>query len=109
MSAPPPPDAPHPAEAERPSDTLARLRPAWQAELQQHGATGLRAFGALARGEDAPGSEIDLLVDHPDIGFDPTPLRAALERLIGVRVDLVALPQVAGAVREQLLGRSRPL
>ena len=38
-----------------------------------------------------------------------TPLREALEGLIGVRVDLVALPPVAGPVREQLLARSMPL
>ena len=80
-----------------------------QAVVQQHGATALRAFGAVARGEDAPGTEIDLLVDHPDGAFDPTPLREALEGLIGVRVDLVALPPVAGPVREQLLARSMPL
>lgn len=109
MSAPHPPAPPEPAAPERPSATLVRLRPALQAVVQQHGATGLRAFGAVARGEDAPGTEIDLLVDHPDGAFDPTPLREALEGLIGVRVDLVALPPVAGPVREQLLARSMPL
>ncbi len=100
---------PEPAEPERPSATLARLRPALEAVLAQHGASALRAFGAVARGEDAPGTDIDLLVDHPDAAFDPTPLREALEALVGVRVDLVALPQVPGPVREQLLARSMPL
>ena len=98
-----------PPEPERPSATLARLQQDVRAVAQQHGVSGLRVFGAVVRGEDSPGTEVDLLVEHADGPFDPTPLREALEALLGVRVDLVSLQAVPWSVRERLLAQSTPI
>lgn len=106
---PPLPESSATAEPERPSATLLRLRSQVHALARQHGAERLWVFGSVVRGEDGPGTDIDLLVDHPDGGFDPSPLRAALEGLLGVRVDLVSLQAVPTTVRERLLAQSTPV
>ncbi|GMA18262.1 XRE family transcriptional regulator [Arsenicicoccus piscis] len=42
---------------------LRRRRAALMAAAQRRGATNLRVFGSVARGEDGPDSDVDLLVD----------------------------------------------
>jgi predicted nucleotidyltransferase len=83
-----------------------RLRAAKQELLKcaaEHGARNLRVFGSVARGDDRPDSDIDLLVDL-DSGrglLDLADLREALSDLLGERVDVATLdllrPEVAGA------------
>lgn len=54
-------------------------------------------FGSTARGDDGPGSDIDLLVEMRDPSFDRmVELGAKLEALLGRRVDLVGIDQAAG-------------
>ncbi len=56
-----------------------------------NGATNVRVFGSLARGEEQEGSDVDLLVDM-DPGsslLDQVRLRRALNELLGVEVDVV--------------------
>lgn len=56
-----------------------------------HGLTNVRVFGSVARGEDRPDSDIDLLADLPDgmglIGLGRA--RSDLERILDARVDLI--------------------
>lgn len=56
-----------------------------------HGASNLRVFGSVARGEDRPDSDLDLLVDLPaNLGlFGLGQLQADLEAIVGTQVDLV--------------------
>jgi predicted nucleotidyltransferase/DNA-binding XRE family transcriptional regulator len=56
-----------------------------------HGASNLRVFGSVARGQDLPDSDLDLLVDlPPSLGlFGLGRLQADLEAIAGTRVDLV--------------------
>jgi uncharacterized protein len=56
-----------------------------------HGVTNLRVFGSVARGEDGPGSDVDLLADMPPgMGlFALGRVRADLESILGTQVDLV--------------------
>ena len=53
--------------------------------------TNLRVFGSVARGEDRPDSDVDLLVDlPPDIGLlGLGRVQAELEAILGPKVDLV--------------------
>lgn len=53
--------------------------------------TNLRVFGSVARGEDQPGSDVDLLVDiAPDLGlFGLGRARAELEHILHAQIDLV--------------------
>jgi uncharacterized protein len=56
-----------------------------------HDVTNLRVFGSVARGEDRPDSDLDLLADlPPGMGlFGLGRVQADLEAILGSRVDLV--------------------
>ena len=57
----------------------------------KHGATDVRLFGSTARGEDGPGSDIDLVVHlGAEVGlFGLARLRRELQEVLGVPVDVV--------------------
>ncbi|HLX47760.1 MAG TPA: helix-turn-helix domain-containing protein [Streptosporangiaceae bacterium] len=89
-------------EIRRPPRRLARLsgpvgrrlrarRPEVIATAAAHGVSNLRVFGSVARGEDHPGSDVDLLADLPaGMGlFGLGRVTADLEAIVGTRVDLV--------------------
>lgn len=78
----------------------------------QHGATRVRVFGSVARGEAKPGSDLDLLV-HWDykhvsawggIGFD-----LDLEELLGVPVQVVSEQGLMPLIRDRILQEAVPL
>ncbi|ROS27970.1 helix-turn-helix domain-containing protein [Cellulomonas sp. PhB150] len=78
------------------------------AAARAHGASNVRVFGSVARGEDTAESDVDLLVDM-DVRsrglFPLDDLRLELEGILGEPVDLVAeqilAPHVAAnALRE---------
>jgi len=63
--------------------------------------TNLRVFGSVARGEDRPDSDVDLLVDLPAhlglLGLGR--VQADLEAILGAKVDLVPAGDLKPAVR----------
>ena len=58
---------------------------------QKYGASNIRVFGSISRGEEGPESDIDFLVDfEADRSlFDLVRLKLELEELLGYKVDLV--------------------
>jgi predicted nucleotidyltransferase len=72
-------------------DSLLAKRAELIAAARRHGASNVRLFGSVVRGEDTPSSDIDLLVDlAEDRGFDDyLALAEELEALTGRKVDLV--------------------
>jgi uncharacterized protein len=58
----------------------------------KHHARRVRVFGSVARGDDRPDSDIDLLVDFDEEGslFDLMHLGEDLEELLGRPVDVVS-------------------
>jgi len=74
-----------------------------------HGASNLRVFGSVARGQDKPDSDVDLLADlPPGMGlFGLGRLQAALEAIVGTRVDLVPAqdlkPDVHARIERELV------
>jgi hypothetical protein len=75
-----------------------RIRPI----CRRHGARRPRIVGSVARGEQRPGSDVDLLVDL-DEGrtlFDVAALHDELEDLLGHPVDVIT----SGALRDGLEG-----
>jgi predicted nucleotidyltransferase len=74
-----------------------------------HGISNLQVFGSVARGEDGPESDVDLLADLPAglglVGLGR--VREDLERIIGAPVDLVPAsdlkPDVARRVEDELI------
>jgi predicted nucleotidyltransferase/DNA-binding XRE family transcriptional regulator len=69
-----------------------------------HGVSNLRVFGSVARGEDHPDSDVDLLADFPPglslFGF--ARLEDDLEAFLGARVDLIPAADLKPGVRERV-------
>jgi predicted nucleotidyltransferase/DNA-binding XRE family transcriptional regulator len=69
-----------------------------------HGVTGLHVFGSVARGDDRPDSDVDLLADLPaGIGLiGLARLEAELEDIVGARVDLAPADSLKPYVRKHV-------
>ncbi len=78
----------------------------------EHGASNVRVFGSVARGEATPDSDLDLLVDQ-----DWTRLSAwggmafvvELENLLGRKVDVATEEELKPRIRERVLREAVPL
>ena len=77
----------------------------------RHGARNVRVFGSVARGDDRPASDLDLLVDMESDRslLDLVGLAQDLEALLNRNVDIVTGASLHDAIREQVLAESRPL
>jgi predicted nucleotidyltransferase len=77
----------------------------------QHGAYNVRIFGSVARGEDGPGSDVDLLVDVGPVhsSWFPAGLIVDLEDLLGCKVDVVEPEGLHWYIRERVLEEAVPL
>jgi uncharacterized protein len=75
-----------------------------RAVVAEHGATRVRVFGSVARGEDREDSDVDLLVDLADDTslFELGRMSEALEALLGSRVDVVPSDGVKADVRARI-------
>ncbi len=77
----------------------------------RHGATNVRVFGSVARGEAGPESDLDLLVDVGPVHspWFPAGLMADLELLLGRRVDVVTERALHWYIRDRVLSEAIPL
>jgi len=77
----------------------------------RHFASNIRVFGSVARGEDGPDSDIDLLVDFaPQASLlDLIALKHELEQLLQRRTDVVTANGVSPFLRQRILDEARPL
>jgi uncharacterized protein len=68
-----------------------------------HGVQNLRVFGSVARGEDGPDSDVDLLVDLPPglSLFGLGRAEADLQAILGTHVDLIPAADLKPGVRER--------
>lgn len=84
---------------------LRQHRKALLSAVDSAGASNLRVFGSVARGEDGPDSDIDLLVDLPEGTslFAVLALEGTLERILGVKVDLATVTSLKPRVRDEAL------
>ncbi|MFH1045200.1 MAG: nucleotidyltransferase family protein [Pseudomonadota bacterium] len=77
----------------------------------RHLASNIRVFGSVARGDDGPDSDIDLLVDfepHASL-LDLIALKQELEQLLNRRTDVVTTDSVSPFMRQRILDEARPL
>ena len=76
--------------------------------LRKLGARNVRLFGSVARGDDGPNSDIDLLVDiAPDVGlFALGRMRSEAERILGVSVDIVPANSLKPDVADRVLAEA---
>lgn len=92
-------------------DELRRHRLSIQRIAARHGASNVRVFGSVARGEDRPDSDVDLLIDLADErGFDDyLELAQELEQLLSRRVDLVLSRSLSPHFRPYIEADARPV
>ncbi|MDI9431320.1 MAG: nucleotidyltransferase family protein [Sedimentisphaerales bacterium] len=77
----------------------------------RHGARNVRLFGSVAREEDRPDSDVDLLVDTGPTtsSWFPAGLILDLERILGRRVEIVTEKGLNPHLRDHVLGEAVPL
>ena len=89
----------------KPSEALKTHRQAIRDIVARHLARNARVFGSVARGDDAEGSDIDVLVD-PMPGatlLDLGALQVELEEALGLQVDLLTPGDLPPKFRERVL------
>ena len=87
-------------------ETLQAQRDAIIALSEQYGARHIRVFGSVARGEEGPDSDVDLLVELPrgyDLFAQRLPLTERLSHLLGRRVELIPEHELNRHIRDQIL------
>ena len=70
-----------------------------------HGATSLRVFGSYSRGEEQPGSDIDLIVEL-ETGrslLDVIAIKQEIEDIVHAKVDVVTEASLSPYIREEIL------
>lgn len=85
-----------------PREMLRRHRSELVAAAEKLGLTNLRVFGSVARGEDTPQSDIDLMVElGPQQGelFPTVTFAQRAERILGASVDVILRPSYNVAQR----------
>jgi len=81
------------------------------AALEELGASNIRVFGSVARGDESTTSDIDLLVDLAgDVGmFGLGTMRSTAERILDAPVDIVPVSSLKADVAETVLREARPV
>lgn len=76
----------------RPSLVVAKNKPKITQITKRHKVVDVKVFGSVARGEDRPGSDLDLLVRFaPGASlFDQVELEQDLEDALGIGVDVIS-------------------
>jgi hypothetical protein len=77
----------------------------------RHGASNVRIFGSVARGQAREGSDLDILVQLQEDRslLDHVALMQDLEDLLGCRVEVVNDRALHRLIRDQILAEAVPL
>jgi uncharacterized protein len=77
----------------------------------KHGASNVRVFGSVTRGEDGPESDVDLLIDlEPGRSLlDHVALLQDLEDILSRKVDVVNEKALDHYIRDRVLREATPL
>jgi predicted nucleotidyltransferase len=94
-----------------PSEQLQAQREVILKIARQHGASNVRIFGSVARGEATAASDVDFLVDiEPGRSLlDHVALIQDLEDALGISVDVVTEDSLHPLIRTQVLSQAKPL
>ncbi|HUR67717.1 MAG TPA: nucleotidyltransferase family protein [Candidatus Thermoplasmatota archaeon] len=89
----------------RPGRLLSQRREEVLALARAHGATDVRVFGSVARGDAGPESDVDLLVTFSPRAsvFARLDLEEALQQLLGIRVEVVTPEALHRLIRDEVL------
>lgn len=95
----------------KPSEALQSHRDAVLQIAARLGAQNVRVFGSVLHGEDTEDSDLDLLVDVPrgTTLLDMVRLQNAIEKELGVSVDVLTAYDLPSKFRDQVIQEARPL
>ncbi|MDE6247440.1 MAG: nucleotidyltransferase domain-containing protein [Muribaculaceae bacterium] len=71
------------------NECITKIRENLPTIQNEYGVTGLTLFGSVARGDNTPESDVDLLVEMPPKFLVLCRLHKYLENLLNVSVDLI--------------------
>ena len=100
-----------PVHRMKPSDALRIHRVAIRRVVERHRASNARVFGSALHGNDAEGSDLDILIDPtPETTlFDIGAIRHELLQLLGVSVDVLTPDALPAKFRDAVLAEATPL
>jgi hypothetical protein len=87
-------------------DELKQKKDLIESMAAQFGASRLRVFGSVARGDERPDSDVDFLVDLPqgyDLFTQRLPLTQNLEDMLHRKVELIPEHELNQYIREQVM------
>lgn len=93
-------------------DDLKAIREQLLAIAEKHGATHLRVFGSVARGDAQETSDVDFLVkwDYARVSaWGGVGLDIELSELLGCRVDVVSENGLSDHLKDEILSEAVPL
>ena len=92
-------------------ESLVRFRREILDVAARHGARNIRVFGSVARGDDRPDSDVDLLVDvEPGRTLlDVIALEQDLQELLGRRVEILTEGGLSPYLQERILAEAASL
>jgi uncharacterized protein len=95
----------------KPSLALASHRADIRRVVESHHACNARVFGSVVHGDDAEGSDLDILIDPtPDTTLmDVAAIQVELQRLLGVSVDVLTPRALPDAFRSRVLSEAVPV
>jgi len=96
----------------RPSEALAKHRDEVLEIISRYPVSNPRVFGSVARGDDADGSDLDLLVDPQfDVTtfIDLADIEINLEALLGIPVDVRTPGEFSEPASERVAADVRPI
>lgn len=90
---------------------LSEKRDDIRAVASRHGASNIRIFGSVVRGEAGPDSDIDFLIDAGPTtsSWFPAGLILDLEEILGRRVEVVTEKALSPYIRDRVLREAVPL
>ena len=95
----------------KPSEVLKNHREAVLQIAAGLGARNVRVFGSVLHGKDTDNSDVDLLVDVPrgTTLIDMVRLQNAIQKELGVPVDVLTPLDLSPRFRDQVIQEARPL
>ena len=87
-------------------DQIRELKPQLSGLAAMYGASHLRIFGSVARGQERPDSDVDFLVELPrgyDLFAQRMPLAQGLSDLLHRKIHLIPEHELNRHLREQVL------
>jgi len=95
----------------KPSDAVRKHGETIRRLAEKHRVRNVRVFGSSLHGEDAPDSDLDLLVDPTaeTTLLDLAAIQIELEGLLGVPVDVLTPKALSPRFRDRVLSEAVPL